>query len=121
MLFASICANAFSIAVIWLVCFFWPFFFSSFLYGKFFFFVTVRAMPWVAAALATRFVISCFFQLVGFVISISSYRPAHLHAFKIPNAITQITINAVISRSWPGNHLTLIFSLFFLLAIRTLA
>jgi hypothetical protein len=81
--------------VIWLVYFFWPSFFSSFLYGKFFFFVAVCAMPWVAAALATRLVISCFFQLVGFVIYISSYCPAHLHAFKMPNAITPIIINTV--------------------------
>jgi hypothetical protein len=61
MLFANICANVFSIVVIWLVCFFWPFFFSSFLHGELFSFVAVRAMPWVAAALATRFVVSCFF------------------------------------------------------------
>jgi hypothetical protein len=52
--------------VIWLICFFWPFFFSSFLYGKFFFFVAVRAMSRVAAALTAGLVVSCFLWPTGF-------------------------------------------------------
>ena len=52
-------------------------FFFSFLHGKFFFFVAVRAMSRVAAALAARFVVPYFFWLTRFVIYISSYCSAH--------------------------------------------
>jgi hypothetical protein len=80
--FANICANAFSIVVIWLFCFFWPFLFS-FLHSKFFFLVSVRAMPRVAAALTTGLVVSCFFQLIGFVIYMISCSSAHIAIYTL--------------------------------------
>ena len=56
-------------------------FFFSFLYGKFFFFVAVRAMPRGAAALAARFVIPYFFWLACFVIYMISCGSAHFFNF----------------------------------------
>ena len=58
-------------------------FLFSFLHGEFFFFVAVCAMSRVTAALATRFVVSCFFQLIGFVIYISSYCSAHVAIYTL--------------------------------------
>jgi hypothetical protein len=53
----------------------------SFLHGEFFFFVAVRAMPRVAAALAARFVVSYFFSLTSFVIYMISCGSAHFISF----------------------------------------
>ena len=60
-------ANVCAIGALWSICLCWPLFFS-FLYGEFLFFVAVRTMPGVTAALAARLMVSYFFSLARFVI-----------------------------------------------------
>ena len=73
---ANIYANAFAIEGTQLACFVWPLF-SFFLYGQFFLFVAKSTMSWIAAALTSWFVVSCFFHFACFVIYMFSYRPTH--------------------------------------------
>ena len=70
-------ANVCAIGALWSICLCWPLFFS-FLYGEFLFFVAVRTMPGVAAALAARLMVSYFFSLARFVIYVISCGSAHL-------------------------------------------
>jgi len=51
------------------------------LHGKFFFFVAVRAMSRVAAALTTGFIVPYFFSLTRFVIYMISFSPTHLTSY----------------------------------------